>query len=184
MFELLTFAWITISATCLWVLIEQHKRSPLFMVCFIPVILAVTTSTFFTVKGMLGYPIAGELPEEFVYISHIINEPDDIYIWVVKIGDELPRSHVIPYSRADHKNLEEADKIQDGGGLAMGKFKEGALEEETSMLEAEDRDNDGGMTKGGALEFYRFDLQSIVRKEPPQEIKGQHEKEEEVIEQP
>ena len=58
------------------------------------------------------------------------------------------------------------------------------MEEETSMLEAEDRDNDGGMTKGGALEFYRFDLQSIVRKEPPQEIKGQHEKEEEVIEQP
>ena len=66
----------------------------------------------------------------------------------------------------------------------MGKFKEGALEEDTSMFEVGDKDNDGGMTKGGALEFYRFDLQSIVRKEPPQEIKGPHEKEEEVIEQP
>ena len=170
MFELLTLAWIIISATCLWVLIEQRKRSALFMFCFIPVFLAVTTSTFFTVRGMLGYPIEGGLPKEFVYISHIIREPDDIFIWIVRIGEKEPRSHVIPYTRADHRNILTAGQIKDGGGLAIGKFKVVSPGQDLPEVDMGDEDNDGEATFGGALEFYRFDLQSQVRKEVPNAV--------------
>ena len=55
MIESLIFGLVLLSVICLWLLIEGRK-SPKFLVWFIPLLLVLVTSTYVTYTSILGYP--------------------------------------------------------------------------------------------------------------------------------
>jgi len=164
MLSVLIFAWIVISIICLWVLIEQRKRV-IFLLCFIPIFLILTTSTYFTVSALFGYPTKGPLPAKFIYLSHIVVEPNNIYFWVIVPGESEPRSYDIPYNKRLHNQAGKAQKMTAEGNYVMGQFKLLSSEEDNWGQELGDRSG-GGRTKGGDFVFYKFDYQDMMPKEP------------------
>ena len=55
MIEVLIFGLVILSVVCLWILIERRKE-PKFLVWFIPALLVLVTSTYFTYTAVLGFP--------------------------------------------------------------------------------------------------------------------------------
>ena len=55
MIELLFFGLVILSIICLWLLIEGRK-SPKFLIWFIPLLLMLVSSTYMTYTSLLGYP--------------------------------------------------------------------------------------------------------------------------------
>ena len=163
MLSVLTFAWIVISSICLWVLIEQRKK-PIFLFFFIPAFLIMTTSTYFTVRSLFGYPTNDQLPSEFVYISHMVHEPYDIYFWLLEMGNKEPRAYRVPYDRRFHEQANKAQQMTAEGGYVMGSFEylpptfgeDGEFEE--------GGESEGGRTVGGDLIFYQFEHQDMLPK--------------------
>ena len=69
MLEILIFGLVVFAVICLWVLIEERK-SPKFLIWFIPLFLVLVTSTYLTYTSILGFPKEG-IPSKD-YISNII----------------------------------------------------------------------------------------------------------------
>ena len=82
MIESLIFGLVILSITSLWVLIEQRK-SPKFLIWFIPLLLVLVSSTYVTYTSILGKPRI-EIPKEGLYLKHYIAEPNWIYLWVLE----------------------------------------------------------------------------------------------------
>ena len=55
MIAILVFGLVVLSAICLWLLIEGRK-SPKFLIWFIPALLILITSTYVTYTSILGFP--------------------------------------------------------------------------------------------------------------------------------
>ena len=102
---LITISWIFISAICLWVLIEQRKK-PIFLFFFIPAFLLLTSSTYFTVRGLLGYPTEEMPKKKFTYISHLSDAPVRIFYWLMLDGESMPRAFIVPYTQQDKNNAD------------------------------------------------------------------------------
>ena len=163
MLSVLIFAWIVISVICLWVLIEQRKQV-LFLLFFIPLFLILTTSTYFTVRALFGYPTNNPLPTEFVYISHLIHEPNDIYFWLLEIGSKEPRAYKVPYDKKFHEEANKAQQITAEGGHVMGSFESPRPMSSEGGESEEGGDREGGRTVGGELVFYQFEHQKMMPK--------------------
>ena len=103
MLEVLIFGLVILAATSLWVLIEK-RRSPKFLIWFIPVLLVLVTSTYMTYTSILGLP-KFEIPKKGVYLKYYVDEPNWIYLWVV-YKDKIPMSYKIVYSKQVHNSLE------------------------------------------------------------------------------
>ena len=103
MIELLIFGLLLLTVICLWLLIEGRKN-PKFLVWFIPVLLILVSSTYFTYNSILGFP-RYEIPKEGVYLKHYVDEPKWIYLWVV-YKDKIPMSYKIKYTKKTHNSLE------------------------------------------------------------------------------
>ena len=88
MLEILIFGLILLATTSLWVLIEKRK-SPKFLMWYIPVLLILVTSTYVTYTSLLGFPKV-EIPKSGIYLEYFVDEPNWIYLWVVR-EDKLPR---------------------------------------------------------------------------------------------
>lgn len=151
MLLVITICWIVISTICLWVLIEQRKK-PIFLFFFIPAFLFLTTSTFFTVKGLLGYPTTDLPKTKFTYLAHLSNEPISIYYWLMVHGEEQPRAFIFPYTKKDKENADKAENLS-----GLGIYVEGELAADGGNGEEGGEEGMGGFTPGGALEFYLFD---------------------------
>ena len=150
MIEILIFGLIILAVTSLWVLIEK-RRSPKFLIWFIPVLLILVTSTYMTYTSILGLP-KFEIPKKGVYLKYYVDEPNWIYLWVV-VGDNIPRSYQIVYSKKTHKSLEGVDQQAQEGNFMV-------LEEniKDADLGEEGDDNKGeGFTIGGDISFYKWD---------------------------
>jgi hypothetical protein len=164
MLSVLTFAWIVISVICLWVLIEQRKKA-IFLLFFIPLFLILTTSTYFTVRALFGYSTNDPLPTEFVYISHMVHEPYDIYFWLLEIGSKEPRAYKVPYDKTFHEEANKAQQMTAEGGYVMGSF---AYPPPMPGEEGEFKEggrSEGGRTVGGDLVFYQFEYQKMMPKD-------------------
>jgi hypothetical protein len=160
MLAVLIFAWIIISIICLWVLIEQRKKA-IFLFLFIPLFLILTASTYFTVNALFGYPIKGPLPAKFMYLAHLVVEPDDIYFWIIVPGETEPRSYNIQYNKRLHRQAGEAQKMTAKGNYVMGQF-------ELTPMDGEGISEQGkgsGRTVGGDLSFYKFNHQDMMPKD-------------------
>ena len=103
MIESLILGLVVFAVICLWVLIEERK-SPKFLIWFIPLFLVLVASTYVTYTSILGYPKV-EKPKEGLYLKHYIDEPNWIYLWVV-YKEKVPISYQLVYSRETHKALE------------------------------------------------------------------------------
>ena len=102
MIGFLIFGLVVLSTVCLWLLIEERK-SPKFLIWFIPVLLVLVTSTYVTYTSLLGHPKVG-IPERGLYLRHYIDEPNWIYLWVLS-KNNVPMSYQLVYSREKHNAL-------------------------------------------------------------------------------
>tara|TARA_B100000953_G_scaffold219093_1_gene181214 strand:+ start:398 stop:892 length:495 start_codon:yes stop_codon:yes gene_type:complete len=153
MIGLLIFGLVVLSTICLWILIEERK-SPRFLIWFIPVLLVLVTSTYVTYTSILGFPKIGT-PERGMYLRHYIDEPNWIYLWVLS-KKNVPMSYQIVYSRKTHDSLEGVKgKTEEGAFMVLG--------EDEALVGDEDgeeggKDNPGGgYTIGGDISFYEWD---------------------------
>jgi len=154
MLEVLIFGLVILAATSLWVLIEKRK-SPKFLMWFIPVLLVLVTSTYMTYTSILGLP-KFEIPKKGVYLKYYVDEPNWIYLWVV-VGDNIPRSYQIVYSKKTHKSLEGVDQQAQEGNFMI-------LDENTDEGEQSEEDSEKGegYTIGGDMSFYKWDYTNTL----------------------
>jgi len=165
MIELLIFGLVLLSVICLWLLIEGRK-SPKFLVWFIPLVLILVSSTYVTYTSILGYPRIAK-PKEGLYLKHYIDEPNWIYLWVV-YKDKIPMSYQLVYSRETHKALEGVKEKSEGEGKFM------VLREEIEEGPGDEKgkkEQDGGITIGGDISFYEWDYKTDSQQKNPEESK-------------
>ena len=162
MIELLIFGLVLLSVICLWLLIEGRK-SPKFLVWFIPLVLILVSSTYVTYTSILGYPRIAK-PKEGLYLKHYIDEPNWIYLWVV-YKEKIPISYQLVYSRETHKALEgvKEKSEQEGKFMVLREKEEGVGNKEGK------KEQDGGITIGGDISFYEWDYKSNSQEKNPEE---------------
>ena len=152
MIEVLVFGFIVLSTICLWLLIEGRK-SPKFLIWFIPLLLILVSSTYVTYTSLLGFPRTST-PQKGVYLKHYIDEPNWIYLWVVGDGN-VPMSYQIEYSIKTHKSLEGVrGKAEEGKFMVLGGLEAEAEAEEDGDGHADE----GGFTIGGDMSFYEWNF--------------------------
>ena len=154
MIELLIFGFIILSAVCLWILIEERKH-PKFLFWFIPLLLILVTSTYTTYTSILGFPRVSNPPAGGLYISHLIDEPHWIYLWVLE--GQAPRSYQIVYSRPTHDALEGVKGEVEGGAYMI--LQDGTASDYLGSEAEGDSNEQGGFTVGGDIGFYKWDFQ-------------------------
>ena len=162
MIGFLIFGLVVLSTVCLWLLIEERK-SPKFLVWFIPVLLVIVTSTYVTYTSILGFPKFGT-PEKGMYLRHYIDEPNWIYLWVV-YKEKIPISYRLVYSRETHQALEGVKQKSEGEGKFMilrEEVEEGPGDEEGK------EEQEGGITIGGDISFYEWDYKSNSQQKNPE----------------
>lgn len=154
MLEILIFGLVILSATSLWVLIEKRK-SPKFLMWYIPVLLILVSSTYVTYTSLLGFPKV-EIPKSGIYLEYFVDEPNWIYLWVVK-EDKIPRSYQLTYSKKLHKSLEGVEQQAQEGNFMV-------LEENMEEGEQAGEENEKGMgyTIGGDISFYKWDYKTAL----------------------
>ena len=151
MLEILIFGFVILAATSLWVLIEKRK-SPKFLMWFIPVLLIMVSSTYVTYTSLLGLP-KFETPKSGIYLEYFVDEPNWIYLWVVR-EDKIPRSYQLVYSRKLHKSLEGVEQqVQEGNFMVLEESNEG-------QGDGEEGDKGEGYTIGGDISFYKWDYEN------------------------
>ena len=151
MIETLIFGLVLLSVICLWLLIEGRK-SPKFLIWFIPLLLILVSSTYLTYTSILGYPRVAT-PKEGIYLKHYIDEPNWIYLWVV-YKEKIPMSYQLVYTKETHEALEGVKQKSEQEGKFM------VLREEMSDGDGEEEgkeEQEGGMTIGGDISFYEWD---------------------------
>ena len=163
MIAVLVFGLVVLSVICLWLLIEGRK-SPKFLIWFIPLLLILVASTYETYTSVLGFPRV-TTPKKGMYLKHYIDEPNWIYLWVLGEGN-IPMSYQIVYSREKHNSLEGVKgKADEGRYMVLGENEaEGPSDDLTGE---EDGDTGGGYTIGGDISFYEWDFESGM---PPKDI--------------
>ena len=153
MLEVLIFGLVILAATSLWVLIEKRKN-PKFLMLFIPVLLILVSSTYMTYTSLLGLP-KFEIPKSGIYLEYFVDEPNWIYIWVVK-EDRIPRSYQLTYSKKLHKSLEGVEQeVQEGNFMVLE-------EDNTGQGKKEEGDKGEGYTIGGDMSFYKWDYENAL----------------------
>ena len=96
--DLLFISLLFFSVLCLYTLIKLIKRK-IFLFAFIPLTLFLVGSTIYTYSNLLGFPTIKELPDNFLVVSFIVEEPEAIYLWTIKHRKDIPRSYQIPYKK-------------------------------------------------------------------------------------
>ena len=154
MIELLIFGLVLLSIICLWLLIEGRK-SPKFLIWFIPLLLILVSSTYTTYTAILGYP-KFEIPKKGLYLKHYIDEPNWIYMWVID-KEQVPKSYKIVYSREVHNTLEGVEgKTEEGKFMVLS----GDTAKAYQVKGEKDGEDTGGFTIGGDIGFYEWDYES------------------------
>ncbi len=152
MLELLILGFVTLSVICLWILIERRKE-PKFLVWFIPSFLILTASSYLTYETLLGYARDGT-PEKAIHISHWVDEPSMIYLWVLE-DNIKPRAYKFRYTREMHDALQGIDRMRAEGQHVVIQEDDDFLGEAGDEQEGENRQKT--FTLGGGLEYYNWD---------------------------
>ena len=155
-------AGLMIITLFLVILIELKKS--LHLLYIIPITIFFFSGVYFFYDSVLGYPAKKTIGENFQLLSYLVS-PDEkeIFLWVSVFDDELPLAVRIPYSKEDHKALEEGRKMMEEGKMVEGSMKEG--EEDESGNGVEQMEGSSGLgtekSRGGLLSLqeitqYRF----------------------------
>ena len=163
MIAILVFGLIVLSTICLWLLIEGRK-SPKFLIWFIPLFLMLVSSTYVTYTSILGFPRV-TTPKQGLYLKHYIDEPYWIYLWILGEGN-IPMSYQIVYSREKHNSLEGVKGKSDEGKFMVLSMSN--MEEEGDSGDGKEKgESGGGYTIGGDISFYEWDFEASM---PPKDI--------------
>ena len=155
MIEVLVFGLVALSTICLWLLIEGRK-SPKFLIWFIPLLLILVSSTYVTYTSILGFPRV-TTPSKGLYLKHYIDEPYWIYLWILGEGN-IPMSYQVVYSRKKHEVLEGVKgKSDEGKFMVLGEANSDKFGDEEID---EGEDSGGGFTIGGDMSFYEWDFET------------------------
>lgn len=171
MIELLIITIFIVSFVCLWVLIDQRKN-PKILFFGIPVVFGLVVYSFQSYKSLLGkpQPISMLLSEnkKYMYISHYIDEPSRIYLWILKKGN-IPHSYEVTFTDELKDALQKVNERKNQGETILiepssaftgyGNDAYGDLENGISGQEEDQK----GFTKGGGLEFYVWDHENDPR---------------------
>ena len=152
-FSFLIVAWLVLLTVFLWDLI-QHGADKIWMFVIIPITLALTVTTYFTVQSMLGYPTDKIKDGKFIVISSAVKEPDWIFYWVGYPGEDEPIAYRFPYSEEDHDKQEEIRGRQEAGEIIQGEFAEEMTKDDTTSKSVL-----------GQIEFYTFDVSRAIPKD-------------------
>lgn len=158
MIELLIFGLLLLTIICLWLMIERRKNYA-FLFYFIPFFLIITLSVYWTYTSILGLSKIG-YPKKGLYLSHYVDEPDWIYLWILQKG--VPISYKIIYNRLDHESLEGVKaESEEGEYMMLSKMDPG-----DGDGKKEKGKKGSGYTLGGDMNFYKWKhQQSLYRKE-------------------
>ncbi len=140
---LLTFLYLTVAILLLVLCLATAWKRWIKLA----MILVVTASYFvanYTFEDMLGWPTPRMLPEKFVIISAVIEEPNPskgiegaIYLWISPLDTQrpgsVPRGYKLPYLKENHSELSESQRrsrqgirqvavIEGGGGGSGGSW--------------------------------------------------------------
>ena len=111
----LAFGLILMAGFGAWVFIHSN-RSYLLRWALIPVALVVAVLSAKLYDARLGYAVAAELPEKFVYLAHQVvlekNRKCGIEVWARTGATRLYR---IPYSKPTEDAMDEAREQAKGG---------------------------------------------------------------------
>jgi len=165
MIGFLIFGLVVLSTVCLWLLIEGRK-SPKFLIWFIPILLVLVISTYVTYTSILGFPKVS-IPERGMYLRHYIDEPNWIYLWVLS-KKNVPMSYQIVYSREKHDALEGVKgKAEEGKFMVLGEDE--SLGPGDGEGEGGKERPGGGHTIGGDISFYEWDFTENMPQKNPKE---------------
>lgn len=144
----------------LWFCINNYKNA-LAIFLIIPLTLASVGVSYFTVEKLLGYPTAGEMTDESLYLSHVTSKDEKwLYVWIVEPNGSQPRAIIIPATKNNKKQM-------DG---AKNKAKAGI---KTQIKKKQDGQQSGrGQTHGGEFEVYDFQIQGGSLKGPDEDTEN------------
>ena len=125
---LLYISFLLVVITVLWVMVSYPKNY-LFKAIFIPALIVVTMSTYFTYNSILGYSTTQDPPEVVRYLYHATDKDNDV-IYLLLIGRKgEPRLHKLPWNEELEKELKAA---KDGTGKGVIKYGRLVLEPGTN----------------------------------------------------
>ena len=123
---LLYISVMIISITALWILVIYPKNY-LFKAIFIPALILVTMSTYFTYNSIMGYGTLQDPPEVVRYLYHAVDKDNEI-IYLLLVGPKRePRLHKLNWNKGLEEELKKAKE-----GTGQGVIKYGRLQRSTS----------------------------------------------------
>jgi len=132
----------------LWFAINNYK-SALVVFIIIPLTISSVGISYFTVEKLLGYPTAGTMTDESLYVSHLPSQDGKwIYVWIVEPESNQPRAIIIPATKNNKKQMDGAKQKSEQGIKTQIKSKgDGAFVK-----------GQRGQTAGGEYEVYDFQI--------------------------
>lgn len=132
----------------LWFSINNYKNA-LVIFFIIPLTLGSVGVSYFTVEKLLGYPTAGEMSDDSLYLSHVTSKDEKwIYVWIVEPESIQPRAIIIPATKNNKKQMDGAKNKAEAGIKTQIKKKQDGGEQQGR-----------GQTHGGEFEVYDFEIQ-------------------------
>jgi len=107
---------VIIVCVVLWVAIRNYKNF-ILMFFLIPLALFSGWTVYTTVDKLLGYPTVDLFEKDTMYIAHFENPDIDewIYVWILKPGESKPKSIMIPNTKKNQEELNEAEQKASNG---------------------------------------------------------------------
>lgn len=139
-------ALILLSTIMLWIAIKNYKSLAAMMV-IIPLTIFSGWTVYTTIDKLLGYPVVESFTDQSIYLFHTEGIDDDwIYVWIFKSTDTRPKAIMVPNTKNNQDELDEAKERSQGGGVPQ-------------IIRS--KLNTKGQTPQGELERYDFQMQNI-----------------------
>ena len=124
---LIALAYLVPLALIAWLLSECTKQ-PRWIISGMLILLPVFyIGHYLSLDKLQGWPSKAQVPETFDLLSHEVTEPNiktgdpgEILLWLRGSGQQRPRVHALPYSKALHKQLVDAEERQSQGHEQQG----------------------------------------------------------------
>lgn len=150
---------IVLTSIFLFLIIELKKS--VHLIYIIPLSLFFILGTYFYIYELFGYPAPKTHEKGFYLLQYYVGEQEEnIYLWVMLKGEQVPKSISVPYTAEDHKNLERFNELLQEGELIEGDFSpEQDAEKNGEHPDAADSGNFGTLkSKGGEFNLIHIDI--------------------------
>jgi hypothetical protein len=164
----LIIAALILLSIFLYLIIELKKS--IHMIYIIPFTLFFVAGSYFYLDSIFGYPVLKGDEEKFYLVSYYIEENEEyFYLWIILKDEKIPKAIYVPYNKEDHRELERARRIMEGGGMVEGQFYNNVNGNKNGILSKEKSSSGQGSlkSKGGALSLFEIRPKSFL---PPKDV--------------